>query len=277
MTPAEAFAACEHTVRRVDADRFFAALFAPGEARPLLHTLYAFNHELARIGETARDPLAAEIRLQWWREALEAAREGRPPAHPVAVGLAELLSRHRAQAEDLVALLDARVLESSPAPFATLPDMERHAQATSARLMQAAVYAIAGTREPVEPVDAAGIAYGLAGMLRSFRFHALRGKALLPADLLTEQGLSIVDVAVGTDSAKLKRVFDQVSACALDHFRRATRNIPKAGLPAALPASLVPTYLSRLATNADPFRGGTDVSYLRKQLVMIRAALRGRL
>lgn len=278
MTPAEAFAACERTVRRVDADRFFASLFAPAEARPLLHTLYAFNHELARIGETARDPVVAEIRLQWWCDALEAAREGRPPAHPVAVGLAEILSRDRVHAEDLTALVDARIVESSPAPFGTLADMERHARATSARLMRTAMYVIAVTRKPVESVDAAGIAYGLAGMLRSFHVHARRGRIFLPADLIAAQGLAIADVALGRSSAKLKCVFDQVSTCALDHFRRASRNVvPKAVFQAVLPASLVPAYLLRLEKNADPRRGGTDVLYLRRQLIVLRAALRGRL
>src|SRR5215472_9165520 len=108
MTPAAALAACEATVRRADPDRYFAALFAPAAKRPILYALYAFNHELARAGEMARDSLAAEIRLQWWRDALEAARECRPPAHPVAVGLAEFLSDNPAQAADLEALVDAR-------------------------------------------------------------------------------------------------------------------------------------------------------------------------
>ena len=88
-----AFADCEATVRRVDADRYFSALFAPPEKRPLLFALYAFNHELARIGEMAREPMAAEIRLQWWRETVESARAGKPRNHNVALALAEVFLR----------------------------------------------------------------------------------------------------------------------------------------------------------------------------------------
>src|ERR1041384_3406995 len=59
-----AFAACEAMVRRADPDRYFSALFAPAETRPLLFALYAFNHELARIGEVVHQPMTGEIRLQ---------------------------------------------------------------------------------------------------------------------------------------------------------------------------------------------------------------------
>src|SRR5579864_700464 len=129
MTPTEAFAACEATVRRVDENRYYATLFAPAEHRPLLFALYGFNDELARAGEVARDPVAAEIRLQWWREALDGARAGHPPAHPAAIAIAEIIARDAAQARDLEALIDARAVDSTPAPFATLAAMESYARA----------------------------------------------------------------------------------------------------------------------------------------------------
>lgn len=274
MTTAAALAACEATVRRADPDHYLATLFAPAAARPILYALYAFNHEVARAGDVARDPFAAEIRLQWWRGALEAARDGHPPAHPVAVGLAEILSRDRAQATELESLIDARVIESSPLPFSTLAAMERHARATSGRLMRIAVCMITGTRGSGAAVDDAGIAYGLTGMLRSFRFHVLRGKVFLPADLLAAECLSTADIARGESSGKLKRVFKHVGTRAMDHFRQARHNaVPHAAISAVLPASLVPAYLSRLAKNIDHFRENTDILHLRKQLIMLRAAL----
>ena len=89
----DAFAACEETVRRHDPDRYLSALFAPAERRPLLFALYAFNHELARVAERVREPMLGEIRLEWWREAVEGAFEGRPRDHAAVVALAELFSR----------------------------------------------------------------------------------------------------------------------------------------------------------------------------------------
>jgi phytoene synthase len=65
------FAHCEHIVRAADKDRFLATLFAPANRRGALFALYAFNVEVARVREVAREPMAGEIRLQWWRDALE--------------------------------------------------------------------------------------------------------------------------------------------------------------------------------------------------------------
>lgn len=276
MTPAEAFAVCETTVRQTDADRYFASLFAPAEKRLLLFALYCFNEQLARSVGGARDPLAAEIRLQWWREALGAARESRPPAHPVAIGLAEILAKDPGQMAEMEALIDARIVESVPAPSATVAAMESHAQATSARLMGLAARLLASTGEAVNLINEAGIAYGLVGMLRSFAFQARRGRVLLPADLLARERLSTADIFQEENSGKLKRVFGTIESCALDHFRRAKQSaVPRAILPAVLPASLVPAYLSCLTKNADPLRDRTDISRLRRQLMMLRAALLG--
>ncbi|HEY3889926.1 MAG TPA: squalene/phytoene synthase family protein, partial [Caulobacteraceae bacterium] len=73
------------TIRQADPDRWLASRFvADPVARADLIALYAFNHELARATEVAHEPLMQEIRLTWWREALDEVFAGRPPRrHPV--------------------------------------------------------------------------------------------------------------------------------------------------------------------------------------------------
>ncbi|HTV90379.1 MAG TPA: squalene/phytoene synthase family protein, partial [Stellaceae bacterium] len=58
-------------VRRHDRDRYQTALLAPAEKREALFALYAFNYEIARVRETVREPMLGQIRLQWWREAID--------------------------------------------------------------------------------------------------------------------------------------------------------------------------------------------------------------
>ena len=53
----DAFAHCGALVRAADKDRFLSALFAPAEHRGALLALYAFNIEIARIREVAREAL----------------------------------------------------------------------------------------------------------------------------------------------------------------------------------------------------------------------------
>ncbi len=73
----DAFAYCAELVRDADRDRFLAALFAPAEQRDALFALYAFNVEVGRVREAAREPLPGEIRLQWWRDVSAASGPGR--------------------------------------------------------------------------------------------------------------------------------------------------------------------------------------------------------
>ena len=72
---------CESLVRDADKDRFLATLFASAEARPDLFALYAFDQETAAVAHRVREPMAGEIRLQWWHDAIT----GKTPAdgHPV--------------------------------------------------------------------------------------------------------------------------------------------------------------------------------------------------
>jgi phytoene synthase len=259
MKREEALAACETTVRRSDLDRYFASLFAPAGKRPSLFALYAFNHEIAHAVEIAREPMMAEIRLQWWREAIEEAYEGRPRAQPVAIGVSELLGRGQISAGALEALIDARAEEISSGPFADLAALEFHAHATSGALMRIAAQLLDLDAGVEELTREAGIAYGLAGILRSIPFHTARGKNFLPADMLAAEG------STGAIS--------RVARAARNHFECARRlSVPKVVVPAILPASLVPAYLSRVALG-----DGRDISLFRRQLILFRAAWIGRL
>jgi len=274
MTPAEAFAFCESTVRHVDPDRYFSTLFAPADKRPPLFALYAFNHEIARASQGAREAAISEIRLQWWRDAVDEARGGQPRAHPVAVALSEVLSRTSLDLTDLDGLMSAREPEISIVPFATLAAMESQARATSSALMQMAARVLDSTRDTTELTREAGIAYGLTGMLRSVPFQAARGKLFVPENLLAEESVTPSDALAGKSPAALRRVVDKVSACAIQHLVHGkTLALPRTILPAVLPAALVPAYHARL-TNSDPLRATRDLLQVRKQFILLRAALR---
>ena len=96
-------------VRTHDRDRFLGALFAPEPARRDLLAILAFDRELARTQNVAREPMLRRIRLQWWREvAHEVAGPGKPRAQPIVESLSETARRHALSPDDFVALIDAR-------------------------------------------------------------------------------------------------------------------------------------------------------------------------
>ena len=98
-------------VRRADPDRWLASRFiADRRARADVVALYAFDHELARVRRLASNALLAEIRLAWWREALdEVFAAGPVRAHPVARALAQVVARRDLPRAPLEAMIDARI------------------------------------------------------------------------------------------------------------------------------------------------------------------------
>jgi phytoene synthase len=280
MTIEAALAACEETVRRTDPDRYLSALFAPEERRPLLFALYAFNHEIARIGDTVRDPMMGEIRLEWWREAIAEAQDGRPRAHDVVRGVAELFARVGPPLEPFEAMIDARQFDLGGEFFADLNALVAYADATSGSLMRLASEILLDGEKIGDVAHEAGVAYGLTGILRALPFKVSQQKLYLPADLLKQEDVAPEEIFAGkADAMKLVRVKSAIAAHARAHYEAARkRQIPGHSLPALMPAGLVPLYLRKLSrTGFDPLRGSSDVANYRKQIVFLRAALMGKI
>jgi 15-cis-phytoene synthase len=265
-------------VREHDPDRFLSALFTPAAQRAALIKLYAFNHEIARIGEAVTQPMLGEIRLQWWRETLEQAREGKPRDHDIARGLTDLFADADLPDAPFEAMLDARIFDSTPEAFDTLAALETYADATSGNVMRLAALVLDGEPHAALAREA-GIAYALAGVLRAIPFHAARRKLFLPLDLLAAESVTPEDVFAGRVSPGLKTVIGTIAARAHDHLK-AARALPKPkrALAAFLPAAVVPRYL-KIATRPsfDPFRDAADVPLYRRQLAMLRASIRGQI
>lgn len=147
---------CGHIAYQHDSDRFLAALFAPAQFREKIFTLLAFNYELAVIRESVSNPLLGRIRLQWWREGVEALVEGHPPArHEVMQALASLVSSGQVESSALLAMIDSREADFEDATEIT----PHYARATSAPLLRAMG----------EEADDVATGYALVGLMRAGR------------------------------------------------------------------------------------------------------------
>lgn len=106
-------------VRRVDPDRWLSSRFIADPAnRDDVLAIYAYDHELARAPRVASNPLMGEIRLTWWREALDEMFEDRPVRqHPTAQALAAAVQRRKLAREPLETMIDARYRELDTTPM----------------------------------------------------------------------------------------------------------------------------------------------------------------
>jgi phytoene synthase len=109
----------EDMVRRVDPDRWLSSRFiGDAAARADVIAIYAYDHELARAPKVASNALLGEIRLTWWREALDEIYENRPVrAHPGAQALARAVEHRGLPRETLETMIDARYRELDPTPM----------------------------------------------------------------------------------------------------------------------------------------------------------------
>jgi phytoene synthase len=199
-------------VRRVDPDRWLASRFiADPKARADVIALYAFNYELARVAGGVSNALMGEIRLTWWREAMEEIAAGRPPRrHPTAEAVAAAGYPFGALAE----MAEARMADLDAAPFETEGQVLAYVDATAGAVTMLAAWRLDPKADPHAVQDAAR-AYGLAGLWRLKRTGIQR----LPADWTQ------ADVRRRVGEARRKA-------------NAALKTLPVAAFPAAAPAAL---------------------------------------
>jgi 15-cis-phytoene synthase len=275
----QAFAHCEALVRAADRDRFLATLFAPRERRGALFALYAFNVEIARVREVVRDPVAGEIRLQWWSDVLAGDGRGEIEAHPVASALRACVARYGLPQERLQTTISARRFDLYDEPMATLVDLETYADGASSSLIALAAQILNGGGAP--DIDAlshhAGRAQAIAGLLKAFPFHAARGQLFVPLELLDRHGADREDVRIGRATPELRSALADLRDSARRHLHQAqdmARTVSPDVMPALLPVALTGATLARMERgDYDPFVP-VEIAPWRRQWLIWRAARR---
>lgn len=246
--PAEDFNTLLH---KADPDRRLAALFAPAQTRDALLALYVFNHEIARIPESVTEPLIGEMRLTWWREAIEAlyADPPQPRRHDVLEALAPLIGR--LPKSEVLGLIEARRDDLEAAGPDTLAAVEAQVGARAVGLMRLALR-LAAPDADLELAEIAGRAWGLVGLLRAYPQGHARGRPPFRPELHD---------AVRQSAAQAVE--------ALKAFRAPAESFPAIGY-----AALAKGHQRRVP--ADPAASPAEWGLLGRQLKLTGASLTGR-
>ena len=280
MASSDAYPHCENLVRTFDKDRYLTALFAPAEARPHLHVLYAFAGEIERVRAMVREPLPGEIRLQWWRDVLNGEAWGEASANPVAAALIDIVTQYDLPKDRLIAFIDAHAFDLYEDAMASLADLDAYAERTSGALFALSAQILggkAGTEASMAAAASAGIAWGVTRRLRSFPRDLAWRQMFVPLDVLAQHGVTRREVEARRYTAGLRAALAALRGHARDAFARfaaSAADIPEPCAPAFLPATLTPQLLTRLdAAAADPFRE-VEIPQWRRQWALWRAARR---
>ena len=227
---------CTTLVREVDRDRYLAALFAPAGRRCALFSLYAFDIEISRIRDLAREPMPGEIRLQWWREVLEGQRAGEAAANPVAASLLATLARNRLTATKLIALVEAHRFDIYDEPMPTLAALQSYALNTAGAIFDCATRLLGEASE--ENAIEAGQVQTIANVIALLPRHAARRQLFLPLDMLRQYGAEPDDVFATRASPGLRTVLAELRLRARRHLKRITE------LSADIPEKIWPAFVS---------------------------------
>ncbi len=261
MQDRERLGAIDRIAKQGDADRYVAALFVPPSARPHLLALIAFNVELARIGELVSEPALGEIRLQWWRDALDRAARGNAArseatrgeetGNPVADAIGTLLQTYPHLRAALERLIDARRFDVAVKIMPDWPALQTYVDDTAGAMFVAGAGLLAERADGAETAArAGGFAYGVTGLMRALPVHAARGRVDLPADVLLRHGTTPEQVLAGETTPGLDDLlaeFRRQANAKLDEASRLVQGLDPMLRTAFLPLSLVRPYLSALA------------------------------
>lgn len=281
---------CARQVQAYDNDRFVCALFAPHDRRDDLFAVLAFNSEIARIRETVREPMLGEIRLQWWRETLDAVFAGHAPRHEVAEALQSAIARHGLPRAPFDRLIEGRTRDLYDEEPDTLAGLLAYVGETAHPVAELEL-AVLGVNDPgvddsgpMEPARDVAVAFALTGLLRAIRHHARAGRLYLPKDVMARTGLSRRAVLDGKAGDALAAATREIADVARSHLSAARRIRPRlapralqVALPVLLPGVIASVYLDRLARSGhNPFAPAFTDATRQGRIRLMLAAYRGR-
>ena len=238
-------------VRLYDHDRYLTAIFAPSGTRDHAFALYAFNVEIAKTREVVTERLIGQIRLQWWRDALDKLYAGETIAHEVARPLGDAIRVAGLERRLFDQLIDAREADLEDGPPPTLAALEAYAEATAAPLIELAI-GLSGTRTSPATEAAAravGAAWALTGLMRAVPFHARQHRLFLPADRLGATGIRtgrLFDLKPDPALAEVVGDVGERALARLEEARGLISAVPRAGRWPLLLGVLARLYLADL-------------------------------
>ena len=255
---AEHYGHCESHIRVADHDAWIATLFAPAAKRPHLCALQAFFLEIAQVRERVKESLAGELRLQWWRDAVQGDARGDVEAHPFAAALLDTIKTFRLPRDILTEAIEAHRFDVYDDTMPSLHDWESYVDGTEAARIRLASTILTGKLEPGGIAAASHAGAALSVMRQLVEIGREPRPVFIPADLLARHKLVPHDIEAARMTPAVAEVLADMRGIArlhLDALKRQAGGVDPAALPAYLTASVVePTLRNGERKGADPFK-----------------------
>ncbi|KAJ3567701.1 hypothetical protein NPX13_g6678 [Xylaria arbuscula] len=237
---------CISQLRQSDNDSLLIRNFIPKSRRDAYDAFRALNLELVRLPELVSNPTIGQMRVQFWRDAINNTFAGRPPKEPIMILLHRVLS-HLAETSPesnpasikfwLLRMISTRAKHMDNRPFPSLSALEDYAENTYSTLIYSTLAALSVQSTHMDHLAShIGKACGIAAVCRGIPVLASAGPPvkspdganvaasrnpvlLLPLDTMAETGLREEDVyRYGPEAEGFQDAVFKVATRANDHL-----------------------------------------------------------
>lgn len=274
--------AVREAARSLAFDRYLSALLAPRAARDDLIALAAYLGELARVPVTVVDPQIAEIRLQWWRDAISGFTAGADTGNPVADVMGRVTRKHALPVDLLLQPIEGRSRElyddgiPDQAAFAAYLD---ETEGAAFRLALQILGADAGGFPEPLLRDAAS-AQGCTQLALSLPRLLARGRLPFPAAeaAITGDPRQLGQEPARAAARRMTSYLAEEAHRSLAAFRASATGVSRGAIPAFLPLALIGPYLRAIdSPRHDALTGLAEISPLTRVFCLWRAHWQGRI
>ncbi|KAI8626035.1 squalene/phytoene synthase [Xylariaceae sp. FL1651] len=237
---------CVAQLRQSDYDSFLIRNFIPKTRQDAYDAFRALNLELVRLPELVSNPTIGQLRMQFWRDAINNTFTGRPPKEPIMILLHNVLSRLAANSPEsnhgsikfwLLRLINTREKYMDNRPFTSISALEEYAENTYSTIMYSTLAALSVNSMHMDHLAShIGKACGIAAVCRGIpvlasptpsvkspsgaNVAASRNPVLLlPLDVMAEAGVREEDVyRQGPEAEGFQDAVFKVATRANDHL-----------------------------------------------------------
>eukprot|EP00731_Ephydatia_muelleri_P027125 Em0018g1225a len=177
--------------RKHDFDHYLCTLLLPKEVQSAVFAIRAFNVETAQIRELVTEKATGKMRVQFWRDSIDAIYKKEPPKHPVAVTLATAVGRYKLSKLWFSRLLDSREANLSLSHYSSTRELEDYSENTFSSLLYLTLEAM-GVRSVAadHACSHLGKAEGICTVLRAAAYHRTQRCVFVPMDIIMRHGAS---------------------------------------------------------------------------------------
>jgi phytoene synthase len=274
--------AVRDAARSLGFDRYLSALLAPRGVRDDLITLAAYLGELARIPLTVADPQIAEIRLEWWRGAVEGFASGADTGNPVADAMGRAARRFELPVDLLLLPIEGRSRELYEDGIPDRSAFEAYFDETEGAAFRLALrmLGVNAAGVPDSLCREAASALGRTHLALSLPRLLAKGRLPFPPDeaAITGDPRQLGQDPARTAARRIAQVLREEARQSLADFRASSSGLPAAAIPAFLPLALIGPYLRAIESpRHDALAGLAEISPLTRVFRLWRAHWRGRI